>query len=465
MEVQSDTSTNETLHVAIFTFNLEAQLYGCSCRKSTLRSRLNRLVRRRYIKSSFVAEYLDVVSAPIGRLPDVIVINLQEANLSSHRKSDKLLKCFLKEVLRRNDNYTLSDETVAGVNSCGLVGVRMGIISSREYNSTTSFTIYRSPAAWGQMGKGSVIADMHVHRRNEHYHINLVNTHLPFEGGSEDHGLETRNKALDELLQYCDRTVLDDACLTRFLAGDLNYRICFDGDEQAEAEYLELVQSGRLTCEEMEKYVQYDQLQPLFATLLVDYQEGLDDSGPSFLPTCKLTKTLTNKTARPYQIYKGGGTRIPSWCDRILHYGNVDCLDYGSFDHGTTTRSDHRPVYGVYQINVVCLSDCSSWNRTEYTQDDYTMDDSRVRTSINGVSSSRRGSSISALFGHQSKQVQTRKVRRLTGQFTQEHRGHSVHLSSLPVIYPTSIRRPSLSLPELPDLEMELSTPRDLPNV
>lgn len=463
-----EVTTPDSLEVAVFTFNLEARLYGCDCREAGLGKRLGRIIRRRYIRSAWVRRYLDtMVEANGGRLPQVIVINLQEANMARGRKTDKLLRCWLQEVLRRDDNYAMLDETVVGINSCGLVGVRTGVIASKDYNSSIRFTAYKS-AAFSQLGKGSISVDMHLQREEEHYHVHFINTHLPFVGSEPDYGLQIRDQALSDLLGYCEQTVIDNQSLSRFLSGDLNYRICFP-DSELEEEYLQLAERGQLTPEDMARYLPYDQLQTLRETLLVDYREGPDDLGPQFLPTCKLLKTQpppepeqpvleqlsalpsrvrarvrrtsVSSQGRPYHVRKEGQVRTPSWCDRILHYGNVDCLCYDSFDHGTTTRSDHRPVYGLYRV---------------YSHEDspppLSAPELGHRDSINGVTSARRGSSIGSFFLQPPKVASIQRVRRLTGQFTSDSDSPSpaaLDPALLETVPRSRARRPSVSLPDL----------------
>ena len=92
---------------------------------------------------------------------------------------------------------------------------------------------------------------------------------------------------------------------------------------------------------------------------IYNMQEGVNNMGPLFAPTCKLVKPrgLNGK------IYKTGkhNQRVPSWCDRILYMNytkskpfELSCMLYDRFDAGAVMeKSDHAAVIGLFDINPI----------------------------------------------------------------------------------------------------------------
>ncbi len=85
--------------------------------------------------------------------------------------------------------------------------------------------------------------------------------------------------------------------------------------------------------------------------------EGVNNSGPLFLPTCKLRQGRDDVQCG-IDSYRLGqeDQRTPSWCDRILFKqldgcrGELSCILYDRWDYGTMNLSDHASVVGVYCI-------------------------------------------------------------------------------------------------------------------
>ena len=81
-----------------------------------------------------------------------------------------------------------------------------------------------------------------------------------------------------------------------------------------------------------------------------ELQEGIDNEGPNFEPTCKYKKEKL--------IYEGSESeklpRYPSWCDRILYMKNnkynIICKKYES--EGGHKKSDHKWVMGEFNIII-----------------------------------------------------------------------------------------------------------------
>lgn len=137
-------------------------------------------------------------------------------------------------------------------------------------------------------------------------------------------------------------------------------------------------------------YVNYDELYTQMKRgNIYDFSEGINNQGPSFIPTCKMIKGRTpgilnisdnsdtdessddeiqysicddNKSENCIdENYWNTGhydQRVPSWCDRILYkkFGNdgpnIFCTYYNRFDVGTVmAKSDHAGVISVFELH------------------------------------------------------------------------------------------------------------------
>ena len=104
-------------------------------------------------------------------------------------------------------------------------------------------------------------------------------------------------------------------------------------------------------------YQQYDELrQQMKKNNIYSFCEGVNNSGPQFLPTCKLDKDRGENDI----IWKLGkyDQRNPSWCDRILYQTykndtyNITCTKYDRFQSGQVmSDSDHAGVIGIYSLS------------------------------------------------------------------------------------------------------------------
>lgn len=209
--------------------------------------------------------------------------------------------------------------------------------------------------------------------------------------------LKKQNDCLKKLMKLIDR---DDL---QFIVGDLNYRVVksnpypidnnnnskliyYSNPDQVIKKISDLLKDSNRKG--LKRYIaDHDEL-TLFKRESIDlkkFEEGINNTGPQFMPTCKMMinrnpkkcgesidlgekkrkekfvikrkgkKILTTED----ECYKFGNInhRVPSWCDRIMYqskYKNIitiKCLEYNSFN-GTSlvTQSDHDPVYGIYEL-------------------------------------------------------------------------------------------------------------------
>lgn len=182
--------------------------------------------------------------------------------------------------------------------------------------------------------------------------------------------------------------------------GDFNYRLA---DSRGAAEVSSLFNNlGNDTNFLHDMYEQYDELlEQIRRKNIYEFNEGISNNGPAFLPTCKMVKNREqtenkrikelwnmdswentdnpnnneskdsrdkiresfdswDKIRESKDSWETGreDQRVPSWCDRILYrtFNNYDrhdltCIHYDRFDVGEAmSKSDHAAVIGVFEL-------------------------------------------------------------------------------------------------------------------
>lgn len=117
-----------------------------------------------------------------------------------------------------------------------------------------------------------------------------------------------------------------------FILGDMNFRV-----NQHPKLAVQHVNNGRF-----EKLLQSDQLTIQMKKNISFPLRSFSEHDIAFAPTYKFdvgTDTYDSSEKK----------RVPSWCDRILYRGNVECLSY---DAKVVRLSDHRPVVGRFDVRV-----------------------------------------------------------------------------------------------------------------
>ena len=125
-----------------------------------------------------------------------------------------------------------------------------------------------------------------------------------------------------------------------FLFGDLNFRL--DTDYENSMNYIEKNDIKHLT--------EFDQLCKS-RIALSNLKDNVDETPIKFAPTYKF---LLGKNEYENNEAK---KRVPSYCDRILfklykENKMIRPLEYNSVMNGGFDISDHRPVYGIFEVTV-----------------------------------------------------------------------------------------------------------------
>lgn len=104
-------------------------------------------------------------------------------------------------------------------------------------------------------------------------------------------------------------------------------------------------------------YVMYDELYDQTTRKnIYEFSEGIDNQGPSFVPTCKMLKSRNHHDIGSWKTGQQD-QRVPSWCDRILYKTFTEtnhhmvCTYYDRFDTGNVmTKSDHAAIVSVFDL-------------------------------------------------------------------------------------------------------------------
>jgi hypothetical protein len=197
----------------------------------------------------------------------------------------------------------------------------------------------------------------------EHGKITFINCHFPFSPSRLKEFSEKKDEVLLQERLHEQNTFYNDvyrqfiqnnSANAIFWMGDFNYRVNVLPKPEEFLTISDLkfrqdvhISSDNLTQLWKDLYENHDELlKQIKKNLIYAMNEGVDNQGPIFAPTCKLEKSET----RGYKMGKNK-QRYPSWCDRVLYKGNVKNLLYKSWDYGNLMRhSDHASVFGIFEI-------------------------------------------------------------------------------------------------------------------
>jgi hypothetical protein len=303
----------------------------------------------------FVTEPADFLPALLGKIqedrPDLVAFGLQEDPEPGSHFHSHLLPGEMKKVgfalVERTKLMGVGKVTVKALWGGDLKfrGIRLSVYARQDWvDCISSFSDYYVDSLC--RSKGAVVIYVSIPGFST---IAFICCHLPFDSFSLIESKRTndqmvRQTSLQETNIFFNnvvhRFVVCQQIKHVFYFGDMNFRV--SGTDAAEVAQALLVNPHDI-------YQTRDELlQQMRKETIYSFNEGIDNQGPSFLPTCKMVK----KRIRGFFPWKLGKNqqRVPSWCDRIL-YREAKCLFYASFDQGETMRlSDHAAVVGLFEI-------------------------------------------------------------------------------------------------------------------
>ena len=327
---------------------------------------------------------------------DIVVIGFQEdrfpgSYFHSHLLPSELSKLGYK-LLKRNKLMGVGITTYKGIlNGDTFVrGLRLSVYikktivrtqSVENTQSVKNISVIENPndryicSSLLTRSKGGIIISLNISLLNNiNIKIGFICAHLPFNSKSIideriymnkmlrqnelNHTNTCFNKIIENLVLNCE-FISDNSLSHDFLIyfGDFNYRLSDHRPANIVANELLLNRNDDMYFSNI--YNNNDELkEQINRKNIYDFDEGIDNKGPLFLPTCKMLKNRFKNNS----FWKLGKNnhRIPSWCDRILYkkytnnYNsnyNLKCIYYDRFDVGNTmSKSDHCGVISIFKI-------------------------------------------------------------------------------------------------------------------
>lgn len=221
--------------------------------------------------------------------------------------------------------------------------------------------------------------------------IAFINVHLPFnskglmESVLKNDPMIRHNDVLSQNVCFNDiyrNLVLELEVPPDYVIymGDFNYRLklqTIDGDHPLTSygRYLGAFEISGIFEERgspdiyRQFYLHGDELhEQMMKGNIYTFEEGVENGGPLFFPTCKLVKgrpegydvPRVERSRIASRCFKIGivNQRAPSWCDRILYrtlntrVSPLRCDEYHRFDEGTVMKkSDHAGVIGIFSVS------------------------------------------------------------------------------------------------------------------
>ena len=227
-------------------------------------------------------------------------------------------------------------------------GVHIVVFNRNWIIKNYSTTSILAPGIYNQItyGKGGVVVNLESEMTGKRF--TFLNIHLPFDSSS----LKDPESRFDALMwqAYCFNYLKSETLKKYpdtnylFILGDFNFRTSLDNPAE-------------LTNSKLYKYnsknIDNDELQILWNYNFIErMNEGIENSGISFYPTCKLKHSRNIDYPDLTSNYNLGknGIRVPSWCDRILYSGDeIYCVHYDRWDHSDMQKSDHAAVYSMFE--------------------------------------------------------------------------------------------------------------------
>lgn len=267
--------------------------------------------------------------------PDIFVIGFQEvvdlnANtmfISSNAEKTKAWKRLIRSTLESIDKYSL----LKTLDLVGLYLVVMIKTNLRENIKYLDSSIIRTGMLGTVGNKGSLIVK-----------FNYLDSSFVFVCSHLSHGLTGNKYRINELQEILSKTFMHNSREIQirnfdnvFILGDLNFRIDYD-----DTLIRQLISVGK-----HDELGQHDQLYGILNSTLFS---ELTEASITFDPTYKYTKGTS--------LYDSKNKRSPAWCDRIIYtkHSDIKPIKYDSVMG--YTQSDHKPVYGIYNVKVTSIN-------------------------------------------------------------------------------------------------------------
>ncbi len=351
-----------------------------------------------------IADFFNALSCEIinADSPELVVIGFQEdafpgSYFHSHMLKTEMPKIGYGLVKRTNLKGVGVTTFKAALNNWDLMarGLRISIYAKKDLMKdieSSEIDLRSSIGCDGQLhhlcdtninqitrGKGAVVSYIIYPGIGK---FAFICTHLPFNAKSLIDTIEKNDPMIrqDSLNQVntCYNNILRDFVKNQypepdyvFFFGDFNYRV--QHPNRASFFANAILENPNNINMYNEIYLKYDEMhQQMVIGTIYAMNEGVDNKGPMFAPTCKMSKNrksknydennpINNHLSSDYRYIIGKhNQRVPSWCDRIIYSDytckqpyEIQCIKYDRFDYGDImVKSDHAAVIGIYKLQL-----------------------------------------------------------------------------------------------------------------
>lgn len=362
------------ISVAVWTWNVQSIRLAESLDPEVLQQHRAK-TQDGWLYSSEIPDFWPGISQYIAQInPTICVFGFQEDAFPGSYFHSHFLPTYFEplgyRLFKRVKNMGIGKTSYQGLlsmNPC-LRGLRTSVYIRNDMIS--KFRLQYSPIHYNDSyfyNKGAVA--IYVTLPNEYGGedtLAIMNVHLPMNSPSLSETVTWKDQKIREdqvLIQDMFLNAAYRKCILQapanpkfvIVCGDLNYRFapCINWSAKLTGEHI-LQSLPRLPfLDEFQESMRRGNI--------YSFEEGVNNVGPTFAPTCKMSKTRTagNTTLESYSCGKQD-QRVPSYADRILYNNrNVDpskqifCQNYDRWDFGVMVKSDHAGVFGEFIIRYL----------------------------------------------------------------------------------------------------------------
>lgn len=302
--------------------------------------------------------------------PTIVVFSFQE----DVRPGSYVHSHLLPELMPKHGYKIFERTTLMGVGRTSYTGLKeydpfvRGLRTSvyiQESNFNSFNLVFKSLEYTNSIFQNKGASAIYITLPNQEF-LAIINCHFPFEPYSLMKAVSEKDTLIRDNAVYQQdiffnemyrKLVIDCDAKPNYvlLMGDLNYRIQpfenWAADKSAE-KLLAALDNPVLYSQLIHQYDEYS-LQSEKGNIY-KFNEGVNNVGPQFAPTCKMTKQRSSELSIDSYRLGRENHRVPSHCDRIL-YKTVEsrkvdliCTEYDRLEYGITNKSDHTPVIGTF---------------------------------------------------------------------------------------------------------------------
>lgn len=275
---------------------------------------------------------------------DILFLSLQESSIDSPIEINGF-----ESVIYHSLSYTKIQ-----------IFIKIESESISNYKINAIFNGVSVSKRWSPIRKGSIsyllkLIPLNEESGHKELSINFISCHYTAQSENFFYRVRELNGSIDVLMSNDDDIT--------FLAGDLNFRIDKDLDENIKKKYVgyneksfinEIINSSLFNMNEDNNYEKYFENQDQLTYIFSNKENFFNTNNQEKANTLKELEIKFRPTFKYYtkkqKINKYNFKRVPSWTDRILFAGNISCSNYSSINVDKSLF-DHEPVYLLCELN------------------------------------------------------------------------------------------------------------------